>query len=226
MSDIAATLAVLQFGDSFFPSGSVSFSWGLEGLVESGVVTSADAVQSFVIGQLHARWAHFDRAVVVASHRASPNLKAVAEVDDQVEIQTPSGELRSGSSRMGDAMLSVFARLGFDEILTYREMIKRGAAHGHVVPMQGFLWARAGLSESDAIALSAHTFCTGFLSAGIRLGCLTHIDAQHAMIEAHREAASIAELPVPSINELSSYGVEAEIAVMRHVNNDLRAFAN
>ena len=41
MSDVADALAVLQFGDSFFPSGAVSFSWGLEGLSDSGVVTDA-----------------------------------------------------------------------------------------------------------------------------------------------------------------------------------------
>ena len=70
MTDVAATLAVLQFGDSLFPSGAVSFSWGLEGLAENGVVTGADDVRAFVIGQLNARWASFDRAVVVAAHRA------------------------------------------------------------------------------------------------------------------------------------------------------------
>jgi urease accessory protein len=226
MSDVAAAMALLQFGDSFFPSGSVSFSWGLEGLTENGVVTSAESVRAFVIGQLHARWAQFDRAVVVAAHRAMMDLEAVAAIDDQVEIQTASTELRSGSRRMGQAMLSVFARLGLGDIAAYRELIKRGLAHGHVAPMQGLLWGRAGVNERDAIALSAHTFCIGLLGAGIRLGCLTHIDAQRAMINARQEAARLAELPLPSINELSTYGVEAEIAVMQHVNNPMRVFAN
>lgn len=226
MNDVAAAMALLQFGDSFFPSGSVSFSWGLEGLTENGIVTSAESVHAFVIGQLHARWAQFDRAVVVAAHRAMMDLEAVAAIDDQVEIQTPSAELRSSSRRMGEAMLSVFARLGIGDIAAYRELIKRDLAHGHVAPMQGLLWGRAGLSERDAIALSAHTFCIGLLGAGIRLGCLTHIDAQRAMIDARREAARLAELPVPSIDELSSYAIEAEIAVMRHVNYTLRVFAN
>jgi urease accessory protein len=227
MIDVAATMRVLQFGDSFFPSGAVSFSWGLEGLTENGAVTSAESVHSFVIGQLHARWAQFDRAVVVAAHRARMNLEAVVAIDDQVEIQTASAELRSGSRRMGEAMLSVFERLGVDGVPSaYRKMIKKGVAHGHVAPMQGLLWGRAGLSERDAIALSAHTFCTGLLGAGIRLGCLTHIDAQRILFEARAEAARLAELPVPPINALSTYGIEAEIAVMRHVNNITRVFAN
>ena len=81
MSDVAEALAVLQFGDSFFPSGAVSFSWGLEGLSDSGVVTDADAVRAFVIGQLRARWAEFDRPVVVAAHRARMSLEEVAAID-------------------------------------------------------------------------------------------------------------------------------------------------
>jgi urease accessory protein len=226
MTDVAATLAVLQFGDSLFPSGAVSFSWGLEGLAENGVVTGADDVRVFVIGQLNARWASFDRAVVVAAHRAMTDLDDIAAIDDRVEIQTPSAELRSGSRRMGEALLSVASRLGIGDAAVYRDRIKQGAANGHLAPMQGLVWGRAGLSEADAVALSAHTFCTGLLSAGIRLGCLTHIEAQHALIEARGEAARVAALPVPLLTDLSSYSIEAEIAVMQSATNTTRVFAN
>ena len=82
MSDVAAAMALLQFGDSFFPLGSVAFSWGLEGLAENGVVTDAETVHAFVLGQLHARWAQFDRAVVVLAHRSMEDLEAVAAIDD------------------------------------------------------------------------------------------------------------------------------------------------
>ena len=226
MSDVAEALAVLQFGDSFFPSGAVSFSWGLEGLSDSGVVTDAEAVRAFVIGQLRARWAEFDRPVALAAHQARMSLEEVAAIDAQVETQSPCAELRSGSRRMGEAMLSVFARLGIGDAIAYRGLVKRCDAFGHLAAMQGYLWGRAGLSERDAIALSAHTFSTGLLGAGIRLGCLSHIEAQQILIEAREEAASLAALPVPPIGELSSFAVEAEIAVMQHVNNSLRVFAN
>lgn len=226
MSDVAAAMALLQFGDSFFPSGSVSFSWGLEGLTENGVVTSAESVHSFVIGQLHARWAPFDRPVIVAAHRAMMDLEAVAAIDHQVEIQTPSAELRSGSRRMGEVLLSVFGRMEMSASTPYRGLIKSGAAYGHVVPMQGLLWGRAGLSEPDVVALSAHTFCTGLLGAALRLGSFTHIDAQLAIFAVREDAARIAALPVPAMTELSSYGIEAEIAVMQHANNRMRVFAN
>lgn len=226
MSDVAATMAVLQFGDSFFPSGSVSFSWGLEALSENGVVTDADSTQAFVTGQLEARWANFDRPAAVAAFRARHDLQSVAATDKQVEIQSACAEFRSASRRMGEALLSVFSRLGMADVPAYRELIKQGTAHGHVAPMQGFVWGLAGLSEPDVVALSAHTFSIGLLGAAIRLGCLTHIEAQSVLIAARGEAARLAAFPLPPIDALSSYGIEAEIAAMQHVNNSMRVFAN
>jgi urease accessory protein len=226
MKDLAEALAILQFGDSFFPSGAVSFSWGLEGLSDSGAVDDADATRAFVIGQLRARWAEFDRAVVVAAHRARTNLDEVATIDEQVEIQTPCAEFRSGSRRMGEALLSVFARLDIGEAGLYRARVKVGEAFGHLAAMQGYLWGHAGLCEAHAVALSAHSFATGLLGAGVRLGCLSHIEAQRILIEAREEAARLAARPAPPIGALSAYAIEAEIAVMQHANNSLRVFAN
>jgi urease accessory protein len=226
MSKLADTLALLQFGDSFFPSGAVSFSWGLEGLSDVGAVRGAQDVRAFVLGQLRARWADFDRAVVVAAHRARMSLDDVAAIDGEVEIQTPCAELRSGSRRMGEALLSVFARLGIGEAGAYRDKVKASRAFAHLPAMQGYLWGRAGLDQDDAVALSAHGFATGLLGAGIRLGCLSHIDAQNILIEARGEAARLAALPLPPIAALSAYAIEAEIAVMRHADNNLRVFAN
>ncbi|HET7852219.1 MAG TPA: urease accessory UreF family protein, partial [Methyloceanibacter sp.] len=199
MSDVARALAVLQFGDSFFPSGAVSFSWGLEGLSDSGVVTGADTVRAFVIGQLRARWAEFDRPVVVAAHAAKNSLEEVAAIDARVETQTPCAELRSGSRRIGEAMLSVFARLGIGEADSYRERVKQCDAFGHLPVMQGYLWGRAGLSQHNTVALSAHTFTTGLLGAGIRLGCLSHIEAQQILVGTRQESVRLAALPVPPI---------------------------
>lgn len=226
MNDFASILNVLQHGDSFFPSGSVSFSWGLEAMAGSGALATSDDVQAFIIGQLHARWACFDRTVVACAHRAAENLDAVVEIDELVELMTSAAELRAGSRRMGDAMLTVFARLGYAAAVNYRAMIKTQRACGHIAVMQGLLWAGAGLSEAESLALSAHTFCTGLLGAGLRLGCLTHIDAQRLLSAARSEASRIAAQPMVPLADISAYGIEAEIAVMRHASQDLRLFAN
>lgn len=225
MNDIAAILTTLQYGDSFFPSGSVSFSWGLEGLVANGSISGGKDVQDFVTGQLRARWCDCDRPVVVASYRAR-HADEVAEIDDYVETATAAAELRSGSRRMGEAMLAVFSRLGIDAATAYRDRIKRRAAYAHLSAMQGYLWKQVGLTEHDVIALSAHTLCTALLGAGIRIGCITHTEAQRTLSAAREEIARMSVLPVPPIDHISSFAVEAEIAMMRHARNETRMFAN
>lgn len=226
MNDAASLLNVLQHGDSFFPSGSVSFSWGLEAMAQSGLLARREDVQSFIVGQLHARWASFDRTIVVSAHRAAADLETVGMIDDLTERFSPVAELREGSRRMGDAMLSVFQRLDSLSANRYRALQSTLRFPGHLPAMQGMLWGEAGLTETAVVALSAHTFCGGLTSAGLRLGCLTHISAQQVLTHVRSVAASLAALPLVPLDAISSHGVEAEIACMRHAAQDSRLFAN
>ncbi len=226
MSGISSQLALLQYGDSFFPSGSVSFSWGLEGLVDRGAVSGRESFEAFIKGQLRARWACYERTVVASAHSARDDLPALARIDDMVEITTAAAELRDASCRMGSAMLLVFSRLGQEPAAKYRSLVSSGAAHGHVSVVQGMLWASAGLPERDAIALSAHMFCTGFLSAGVRLGCITHLDAQKLLAAAREEAALLAASPALPLGAITTHMPEAEIAAMQHAGLEMRLFTN
>ena len=102
MSDVADALAVLQFGDSFFPSGAVSFSWGLEGLSDSGVVTDADAVRAFVIGQL-AR--PLGRVRPTGGRGGAPGADRASKTSPPSTLRSrckrPCAELRSGLAADG-----------------------------------------------------------------------------------------------------------------------------
>jgi|APGre2960657373_1045057.scaffolds.fasta_scaffold23432_2 urease accessory protein len=226
MPDFARVLKLLHYGDSFFPTGSVSFSWGIESLAESETLTNADDIQRFISGQLYARWGCFDRTIIDLAHKSSKDLDAIFSLDEYVEILTPSSELRSGSSRMGNALLTVFARLGNQQAIDYRLRTKAANAHGHALVIQGMLWASVGLSNTDAAALSVHTYCTGLLSAGLRLGLLTHIDAQRILEALQPQISEIMASPLVAIENISNFGIEAEIAVMRQASQNLRLFAN
>jgi len=225
MPDIASVMAMLRHGDSFFPSGAVSFSWGLESLVERGRVTSFADVSGFISGQLHGRWASFDLPVVMAAHRACRDLAALAVIDELVEVHICVAELRLASRRLGDAMLAVFGRLGLEGATAYRLQVKNGQAHCHLSAMQGFLWASSGHDETAALVLSAHTFCTGLVGAAIRLGCLGHFDAQRILSGIAAEVRDIASRPIPPLERLSSCTVEAEIAIIWNASQEGRLFA-
>lgn len=220
----AELLAALQHGDSLFPSGGSSFSWGLEPAHRDGLVVTADQVAAFVRVQLEWRWRPFDRVVLQAAHRAD-RLAEWHALDALVERMTIPEELRSGSRRAGAALLTIHSRLGTPGAEDYSRQARSGTALAHATVMQGMLWGAAGIGEAAAAALSVHALVAGMLGAAVRLNLVGHAmaqtirrDLQPAMAEAVRELPCAPE-------EAASFAPLAEIAAMRHADQQMRLFA-
>ena len=226
MPDPERLLTALQHGDSFFPSGAVSFSWGLETLCAAGSVTNEADVRGFVEGQLSHRWATCDRPALLAAQRAGSDLNGVARVDEEVEALALPRGLRVGSRRAGGSLLNTHERLETPQAHGYRRLMKSGAAFGHLPVVQGLVWNAVGLSEDDAAALSAHTLCVGLLGAALRLGIIGHMASQRTLRAMRSEIGRLLALPVPAPGDLSAYTPAADIAAMRHETAEVRLFAN
>lgn len=220
-------LLTLQHGDSFFPGGSVSFSWGLEGLQRDGLLRNATDLRGFVEGQLLGRWATCDRPAIVAAHRCHESLQDVAAVDAALDAVTLPMHLREGSCRCGSALLNVHEKLASPGAAPYRAMVRAGDAKGHLAAVQGLLFGRIGMPESPVVAISAHTTVVTLLGAAVRLGIVGHVDSQRILTDSRALIAEIlTDDLVPDIDSLSSYVPVAEIAVMRHETQDSRLFFN
>ena len=217
---------LLQHGDSLFPSGLTSFSWGLEQLFEERRVTDAATLRRFVESQLRLRWASFDRAFLSASHAAAGDLELVARIDDLCAASIMAKELREGSARAGQALLAVHAKLGTTGVAAYRRWIGQGAAEGQLPIAQGLVWHANGFSESDAAALSAYGLVAGFAAAAIRLGLIGHIDSQRMISGLADTAEELALRPAPKLEDAATFTPATDIAAMRHEIAEHRLFAN
>ena len=226
MTDPASDLVLLQHGDSFFPSGAASFSWGLETLAGDGVVHSADSLSDFLMGQIRYRWATSDRAALAAAHGAGADLEAVGAIDGLVDAQILASELREGSRRTGRALLSMHDKLGTPLAGEFQGRVRAGDAPGHAAVVQGLVWRGVGLTLGQAELLSAHTLSIGLLGAALRLGIIGHVDAQRILPVAREALVDILRQPAPPIGEMSAFTPQAEIAVMRHETAETRLFAN
>jgi urease accessory protein len=225
--DKRSRLLLLQQGDSFFPSGAMVFSWGLETLCEDGLISGAEDLESYLEGQIRGRWHPFECAVVASVHGMAQALESLAAVDRLVEAQTLAEELREGSRKAGRAFIGVHRRLGTPGAGDYEVMIASGGALGHASVVQGMVWARLGLDEEAAMLLSAHQLATAMIGSAIRLGVIGHVAAQRILTRAHSLAASVLEdEPVPDLDNLSAFVPEAEVAVMRHETAASRLFSN
>jgi urease accessory protein len=225
MIEFTSLLASLQQSDSFFPSGSMAFSWGLEGLQQDGLVTDAASLAVFVQEQALARWASLDQGIVCAAWRAD-SLDAWLEVDAAAEAVTLPEPMRQGSRRLGRTLAEVHARLDVALAKDLRAAIAAGRTPGHLPAVQGMLWRSFGIGEGEARAISAHAACTGAVSSAVRLGIVGHLDAQRVLTCLRLPLAAVLARPAPGLDELWSSTFAADIAVMRRHRHDARLFAN
>lgn len=219
-------LAALQHADSFFPSGAISFSWGLEALRADGFVRGADDVQRVVGGQLRHRWATADRAVLTATYSAGDDLHSVSAFDHLQEAITLPAEIRQGSRRMGAALLGVHARLETRNAAAYRAWVLTNRTPGHVAVVQGLVWRGIGLDLEAAWSIAAYGFCVGLIGAALRLGLIGHVDGQRSLTALRGLIAEVLATPVPSLDEISTFAPACDVASMRHEIQPDRLFAN
>ncbi|WP_144107142.1 urease accessory protein UreF [Paraburkholderia sp. BCC1886] len=225
MTEFAGLLASLQQSDSFFPSGSMAFSWGLEALQQDGLVKDAASLAVFVESQALDRWAGLDQGIVCAAWRAV-SLDAWFEVDAWAEAVSLPEPMRQGARRLGRTLAEVHARLDCGLARDLRAAIVSQRTPGHLPAVQGALWRSFGIDEDNARAISAHTACTGAVSAAVRLGIVGHLDAQHVLTALRAPLAAILARPAPALDESWSSTFAADIAVMRRHRHDARLFAN
>jgi urease accessory protein len=219
-------LQALQYADSFFPSGSIAFSWGLETLRADGEIVSTEQVAQFLEGQLVHRWASCDAPVLVAAMRACGKFDRLADLDHIVEAITLAPELREGSRRAGASLLKIHAGLGTPGAAEYRQSIGRVNSRGHLAVVQGMLWHAIGMSEEASRAVSAHTLSTGIVGAALRLGVIGHLDAQKMLLQVRPVLLELLCQPVAEAEAVCAYTPHAEIAAMRHEVQDSRLFAH
>lgn len=226
MPSDAKLLAALQYADSFFPSGALAFSWGLEALVADRQVADAAELQAFLEGQLRHRWASFDRPFLVAAHRAAGDFDRLAQLDRLAEAMSLPRENRAAAQRLGLALLGVHERLATPGAATYRAQVRAGEAPGQLPVVQGFLLGALGLDEATAAAVSGHSLVTMLASAALRLGAITHIDAQRALSAMRPILASLLAEPAAAVERAQAFAPATDIAAMRHEIQMTRLFAN
>lgn len=227
MTDGAASLLVaFQQSDSFFPSGTFSFSWGLETLIAEGAVKSAADVRRFIEGQLTSRWATCDRPALIATYRSADTLDKVAIVDNKVDTLALSREMREGGRRAGGALLDVHSTLDTPHAGAYRDLVRSGTAPGQLSIVQGLVWRGLKISEEATCAISAHVICTGFVGIAIRLGLISHTAAQRILTGIRPMVCKLLAEPILPLDMASAYMPAAEIAMMRHERSQVRMFRN
>lgn len=123
------TLWLLQANDSSYPSGAYAHSFGLEELVESGVVSKPADLERFLEHQILPALLKFDLPVFARAHRAAGrrDLDALVSIDRELDAWRLPFETQEASRRIGSQRLELLATLDDSEfIASFRNASPRG----------------------------------------------------------------------------------------------------
>ena len=229
-STIKQKLALIQLADSFFPSGTYTFSYGLEALVQQDRIQQPEDIISFLQILLHNKIATCDLVALIHAYHASKinDLEAVKQVETQLYAQTLIAITRKTQQQSGRALLMVAQSTWQHQQLEALERLRALKQFYCLHPVVfGVVGNIADLSVTDTTLAFLHGFVTGVLGAAIRLGILGHLQTQKMLLllaSDIEQASSIASKM--SLAQMWSCTPAIDLAQMRHSRLSSRLFAN
>jgi urease accessory protein len=218
----------LQAGDSFYPTGSSAHSFGLEGLVQEGVVHDrATLKQFFQLSVLPAlRQAELPLAAQAWRALGEKDWKTVAELSQLSSALKSAQEARKAAENIGRQRAELMAALRAHPLaIDYLKRAGKGewpfspaisaALEGRVLgaPLPAVL---AGVYYASVASL---------LSAAMKLLRLGQNASQSLLVETLAEApAIIAAAEQVPVEEIGWFNPWLDIAAARHAHADSRMF--
>jgi urease accessory protein len=214
-------LAALQLGDSAFPSGAFTQSYGLETLVAERAVSTAIDVEAVLSGHLRHRLAKADLPALLAAHRAAAetDVDLVLRIDAALTAIKMTREERQTSHRMGVRLMTEARRLAPHPIL---ESNPQNAAVAFA--LTGLAMS---LSDRESAFTYAYSFASSLVSASMRLLRIGHGEAQAVLRRSHQAIEqAVDDADKVPWDALCPYAPRLEMAAARHERLPARLFAS
>lgn len=121
-------LWLLQANDTAYPSGAYAHSFGLEELVEAGVVSTATDLENYLVKQILPAVLTFEIPYFARAHAAAVegNCNELLALDAELDAWRIPAELRDASRRIGSQRLDLLVQLDPTPlVIEYRQLSPR-----------------------------------------------------------------------------------------------------
>jgi urease accessory protein len=213
-------LWLMQANDSQYPSGAYAHSYGLEELVEAGVVKDAAGLERFLETQILPALLTFELPYFVQAHAAAGQADSarLLELDAELDAWRLPAETRDASRRIGSRRLELLKQLAPSPLVE---------SHHAACPFSHHLVVTAielcSLPAAQAARAFAFQTVSGFATASMKLmrlgqtACQTVVRSTLDQLGAEIDTA-LTRPPDGWFNPL------LEIASLRHARADARLF--
>lgn len=227
--DDTSLLAALQLTDSFFPSGMVTLSHGLEAFVSVHPQSQKD-ILPFLEDYLHNKVASCDLVAYAHAYRAAQQSddNQLLIVDQFLTTSMLPHELRQGSVRSGRAILDTLTPLMDQAIFQqFMQAVKARRTDGNAAVSFALVSALWDIPLRVGGIMQLYTFAVSFLGAAMRLGCLGHREAQRVLFMLRPQLPPLVdEACQRDLTEMGSFAPLADIRAMQHAYLPVRLFAS
>jgi len=229
-TDAAWLVGLLQAGDSFYPTGGYAHSFGLEGLIELGVVHDRETLRAFFLLSALPTLRHAE--IPLAAHAyaaldpAAPDWFRIAELCVLAHALKSSRELRAATENIGRQRAELAARLHSHPLAA--GYLSRAAAEGwpFSAAVSAALEGRIIGAPRDAV-LAGITYSTlsATLAAAMKLLRLGQNAGQSLLTEMLGHAPElIATANTIPVAEIGWFNPWLDIASARHETANSRMF--
>jgi urease accessory protein len=213
-------LWLLQANDSAYPSGAYAHSFGLEELVEAGVVKTAADLERFLETQILPALLTFELPYFARAHAAAVagNAEELLALDGELDAWRIPAELRDASRRIGSQRLGLLAQLDPSPLVLNHLAASPRSHHLVVTALE-----LSGIPAAQAARAFAFQMIAGLSAASMKLMRLGQTSCQQIL---RRTLVSLSSQIDDSLNQPVDgwFNPLLEIASLRHARAHARLF--
>jgi urease accessory protein len=223
-----ALLRLQRWLSPAFPSGSYSYSHGLEWAVEAGYVRDRETLIEWLGADLRYGSGRNEAIFFIEAWRSAAHndLAKLFEIAELACAFRGTSEFALESSQQGVACLSTLGRVWPDDLLgRLSELLSEQLIPPALAVVHGVASAKQGIPADLALPAFLQSYVANLTTAGVRLVPLGQTDGQRA-IAALEEAvlATTEEAMRATIDDLGSAAFMVDLASMRHETQYTRLF--
>ena len=227
-TDAAWLLGLLQAGDSFYPTGSYAHSFGLEGLVQQGVVRDRTSLRDFIVLSAIPALRYTDLPLVAHAWRAfgEANWPRIGELCVLSSALKTAREARAASENIGRQRAELMASLRAHPLA--QEFLQRASAENwpHSSAVSAALEGSVlGAPLAAVLAGVSYATLASLLSAAMKMLRLGQ-NASQSLLTATLAAtpALITAAAQTAFEDIGWFNPWLDIAAARHETTDSRMF--
>ncbi|MEH7156845.1 urease accessory protein UreF [Neobacillus drentensis] len=221
-------LALLQIGDSNFPSGAFSHSFGLETYIQENAVHSKDTFFEWLRIYLEKQMAYTDGLAFRLTFDAllKNEMEEIWRLDQKLFMQNLPKESREANRRIGERLIRTGLDLFSIPLLeVYLKKIRAKEVHGHQGLVFAIICQHLEIEKRQGILTFLYSSMMTLIQNGVRGIPLGQTAGQHILLELQPYLLKTTD-KIESLDQ-DDFGAVApgiEIAQMRHERLHTRLF--